>query len=141
MADTINVLSTSWDDANSALPLINRIAADTVIAAGFLAATETTGGIEGSAGQDSGDYNGGLENFVRLHEDWAGVTLGYLGSFVSLNTPQHVDGALVVGSPQFGPPTRNWNFDADFEDATLLPPLTPKFVYLKQELFVRDFEM
>ena len=29
----------------------------------------------------------------------------------------------------------------DFEDALLLPPLSPQFVYVKQDLFVRQFEL
>ena len=78
---------------------------------------------------------------MRLHEDWTGVTLTYRGSFVSLDTPRYVDGARTYGAPYYKSPVRDWNFDLDFEDALLMPPLSPVFVYLRQELFVRRFEL
>ena len=141
LADSLNVLSNNWSDANSALPLVNRTATATTMQAAFLAGTDSTGGAEGVAGQDAGDYNGGLENFMRLHEDWSGVTLTYLGSFVSLDVPGHVDGLWAYGDPYYTEPTLDWSFDWDFEDALLVPPLSPRFIYLKQELFVRRFEL
>jgi hypothetical protein len=57
------VLSNNWSDANSTLDLSARVASDTTINAASLSATDTTGGIEGTAGQDPGNYNGGLENY------------------------------------------------------------------------------
>lgn len=45
------------------------------------------------------------------------------------------------GGMQYKAPGRAWKYDTDFNDASLLPPLTPRFVYLKQELFVRKFEL
>ena len=79
---------------------------------------------------------------MRLHENWNGaVTLTYRGSFVSLFRPQHVAGAWVLGSPYYTAPIRDWNYDAAlFEDPELMPPLTPRLVYLRQELFVRKFD-
>jgi hypothetical protein len=144
MADSLNVLSgayrNTWNDA--AATWANRNAADTTINAAFLAGTDTTGGPagEGTAGQDIGIYNGGLENYPRFHENWSGRTLTYRGSFVSLNRPLHVDGVWVYGNPQYTAPNRNWSYDTAFNDAANLPPLTPQFVYLRQELFVRQFE-
>jgi len=137
LADSLNVLSNNWSDANSATGLASRVATSTTIKAGFLAGTDTTGGIEGSAGQDLGQYSGGLENFARLHEDWSGVTLTYRGSFVSLNAPLHVDGAF--SSSSYGAPIRAFSYETDFDNPVNLPPLPPTFVYLKQEMFVRDF--
>jgi hypothetical protein len=143
LADSLNVLSNGWNDANSdpTLPFTGRAATATTINAAFLAGTDSTGGAEGAAGRDAGGYNGGLENFFRLHENWTGVTLTYRGSFVSLDTPRHVDGARIYGPPYYTSPARDWNFDLDFEDALLMPPLSPVFVYLRQELFVRRFEL
>ena len=86
-------------------------------------------------------FNGGLLHFPRLHEHWSGRTLLYRGSFVSLSPPQHVDGALDLSGGQFSNPNRDWDYDTDFEDALLLPPLPPRFIYLRQELFVRHFEL
>jgi hypothetical protein len=52
-----------------------------------------------------------------------------------------VNGAWHYGSPQYTAPNRDWGYDTDFNSAENLPPLSPRFVYLKQELFVREFEM
>ena len=58
---------------------------------------------------------------------------------MSLSTPKHVKGAWVYGTPQYNAPTRNWDYDTDFNDGDKLPPLSPRFVYLRQELFVREY--
>jgi hypothetical protein len=137
MADSLNVLSSGWNDANASAGLGSRIAASTTINSAFLAGTDTTGGVEGVGGQ-SGAYNGGLENYPRFHEDWSGRVMTYRGSFVSLGRPRRVNGAW--GSQSYSPPNRDWNYDTSFNNAANLPPITPRFVYLKQELFVRDFE-
>jgi hypothetical protein len=141
LADSMNVLSNNWNDANSGLALGSRAATTTTINAGILAGSDTTGGIEGAAGQDLGQFNGGFLNLVRLHEDWTGDTLNYLGSFVSLDEPIHVNGAWSHGV-YYTNPTWNWSFDDDiFVDPLTFPPLSPVFAYLKQELFVRQFEL
>ena len=139
LADSLNILSNDWDDSNSAGDLTGRIAGDTTINAAFLAGTDSTGGADGVAAQDSGNYNGGLENFPHFHENWSGRDLVYRGSFVSLNTPRHVDGSW--GSQSYSPPNRDWDFDVDLRDPANLPPISPRFVYLRQELFVREFEL
>jgi hypothetical protein len=139
IADSINVLSNNWNDANSTLALSSRPATSTSVWAAMLAGTDATGGAEGTDGQDNGDYNGGLENFARLHENWTGDTLTIQGSLVSLDEPIHVDGAWAYGGTQYTAPTRVLMFDEDLRDPALQPPLTPQFVYLRQELFVRQF--
>ena len=140
MADSINVLSNAWNDANctssGACGIGGRVASNTTINSAVLAATDVTGGVEGSAGQ-GGAYNGGLENYPRFHENWSGRVLVYRGSFVSLGVPRHVHGAWSAQS--YNPPNRDWNYDTSFNNAANLPPITPRFVYLRQELFVRDF--
>ena len=141
MGDVINVLSNNWTDAKSTLALASRAPTATTVNAAFYAGTDTTGGSEGAAGRSAGQYNGGLESFMRLHENWNGtVTLSYRGSLVSFFRPSHVAGAWVLGSPCYTAPIRDWDYDNSlFEDPTLLPPLTPNLVYLRQELFVRNF--
>ncbi len=96
---------------------------------------------------------------MRFHEDWQGaerygssVYYNYSGSLVSLSTPLHVNGAFKLGSqdtpsvtpaqdlsPVYRPPTRQWQYDQQFNQAANLPPLTPRFVYIKQENFTRRF--
>jgi len=141
LSDSFNVLSVNWNlnDSTSTQGVNNRVAANTTINAALLTGTDSTGNQEGAGGQ-GGAYNGGLENYPRLHENWDGRALNYRGSFVSLNTPIRVNGNWQYGNPQYTAPIRNWDYDTDFNDASNLPPLSPRFVYLRQELFVRDFE-
>jgi hypothetical protein len=141
LADSINVLSNNWklDDytAYSGTPSCSaQVGADTRVNSAFLAGTDTTGRSEGSAGQTS-PYNGGIENYPRFHENWSGKTLFYRGSFVSLSKTRRVTGAW--GSSCYSPPGRDWDYDTDFNNAANLPPLSPRFVYLRQERFTRDF--
>jgi len=66
----------------------------------------------GESGQDGGHYNGGLEGFLRLHENWNGtVALTYGGSFVSLFAPRHVQGAFTYGAPCFTGPVPDWAYE------------------------------
>lgn len=139
MADSFNVLSNAWDDSKDTLNVDSRVASNTRIYSAVLAGTDTTGGVEGIGGQ-GGAYNGGLENYPRFHEKWTSKTLTYYGSFVSLGNSRHVNGGWVYGNPQYKAPIRDWHYDTDFNDAANLPPITPRFVYLRQELFVRDYE-
>ncbi len=140
LADSLNVLSNAWyDGSNTGSSGGPPPAADTTINAAFLSGTDTTGDIEGPVGQDKALYNGGLENYPRFHENWTGDTLKYRGSFVSLNQPRHVDG--LWDDQEYNPPIRDWGYDTDFNDASKLPPLSPRFVYVVQDLFLRDFEL
>jgi hypothetical protein len=144
LADTVNILSNAWADSNSysggaPRALSYRIATDTTVNSAFLAGTDTTGGVEGGGGQ-GGAYNGGLENYPRFHEDWTGRTFTYRGSFVSLNRPRHQNGVWVYGGNYYTAPNRVWSYETAYNNAANLPPITPRFVYLRQELFVRDFE-
>jgi hypothetical protein len=136
MADSLNVLSNQCVDNNNLLNCgvsgSQPSGLSTTIYSAFLAGVDIT---------SSGDYNGGLENYPRFHENWGGSggnRLFYRGSFVGLNTPQHVSGRW--GSQVYTPPARRWAYDSKFDDVQNLPPLAPRFVYLKQELFVRDFK-
>jgi len=148
LADTYNALSEAWHsgviadpayDARSDMNLNpNRIAQDTNVNAAILAGTDTTGGVEGTGGWGGG-YNGGLENYPRFHERWSGITFRYRGSFVSLDQPRHANGSWGGGNV-YNPPVRDWDYDTRFNTASNLPPLAPRFVYLRQELFVRDFD-
>ncbi len=163
LSDSLNVLSRNWQDdpgtanagsgcpgsgnncsansgtGNGNVATNNRVATATTLYAAVMSGTDSTGGIEGVGGQ-GGAYNGGLENYPRFHEYWTNINFTYLGSFVSLNTPRHVNGAWIYGGRYYTAPNRFWDYDTRFNDAANLPPLTPRFVYLRQELFVRDFE-
>jgi hypothetical protein len=139
LGDSFNVLSNSWNDGASAGGIGGRVASDTTINAALLAGTDTTAGVEGLAGQDSGEYNGGLENYPRFHEDWSGKTFTYRGSLVSLDRPLHVAGPW--GDQSYSPPHRDWDYDTSFNDASGLPPLSPRFIHVVQGRFAREFEL
>ena len=139
IADTVNILSNAWDnDADSALGLEARVPTPTTVNAAFLAGTDTTGSTDGEDGQ-GGAYSGGLENYPRFHERWSGKVFTYRGSFVSLGEPRRANGPWRIGNV-YTPPGRDWNYDVRFNQAQNLPPLSPRFVYLVQERFIRDFE-
>lgn len=141
LSDTFQVLSNAWptNDYASSVALTNRNASHTTVNSAVLSGTDTTGNIEGTGGQNLNLYNGGLENYPRFLEDWSGgITFTYRGSFVSLSKPSKSSG-LWGASGVYEPPNRVWDYDATFNSAEKLPPLAPRFVYLRQELFVRDF--
>lgn len=65
---------------------------------------------------------------------------------VTLGSPRRVNGPFC-GSQSinsscniYTPPTRNWDYDTDYDNAANLPPLTPQAVYLEQEFFQREFD-
>ncbi len=129
ISDSMNILSSSWSDAAGGSGSRPNATSTTVNAA-FLSGTDVSDGT-------SGDYSGGLENYPRFHENWSGDTFTYRGSFVSLGKPLHADGRWT--SQVYSPPNRDFDYDTDFNDVANLPPLTPRFVYLKQLLFARQF--
>lgn len=110
----------------------------TTINAAFLSGVDTT---------TATDSSGGLNNYPRLHENWSsGFTnpakFIYRGSMVSLGQPRKVNGKFGnvgdVWNVYFAP-NRDWAYDTDFDNAANLPPLSPRFVYLRQERFSRDY--
>ncbi|MBB6098245.1 hypothetical protein HNR42_001670 [Deinobacterium chartae] len=134
LADSINVLSNAWaqgpaQDATRAYSRSGPAAQDTEVNAAFLAGTDISQG---------SNYSGGLENYPRFHENWGGKTLFYSGSFVSLGTANHVNG--IWRDQRYDAPLRAWDYDRRFDNPKLLPPLAPQFVYLRQELFARQYE-
>jgi hypothetical protein len=113
-------------------------------------------------------YSGGLENYPRFHETWSGSRFWYEGSFVAIDTPKHTcftynAGLTPLDDPQFScrtyaegglwlqgywrmqeiygysPPPRRWFYDVSFNDAANLPPLSPRFVTLRQRFFTEEF--
>ena len=135
LADSINVLSNSWSDLNknttTSISNANLKATNTTINAAFLAGIVPTNGA---------DYSGGLENYPRLHEDWGGVTLTYSGSFANLGASRYGTAKWPgTGGNYYQAATRNWSFDTNFENADKLPPLAPRFIYLRQQYFARNY--
>ncbi|MFC1703355.1 hypothetical protein ACFL1E_01035 [Candidatus Omnitrophota bacterium] len=119
ICDALNLLSNNWDpdDTESTSSLNNRMADETTFNTVFVAGIDTTTpGVQ---------YNGGLENYPRMHENWSGINLNIKGSFVALWNSAIATGEWVYGNPQYTAPRRNWQYNTDLNDTSKLPPFTP----------------
>jgi len=110
ICDSVNILSNQW--AQGTTP-----STDVTVNTAFIAGVDTTA---------SGNYNGGLENYPRLLEDWSKVTLNITGSFVEMWNTQIAHGAWKTGG--YSPPkNRNWSYNTNFTSGSM-PPFTPRAV-------------
>jgi hypothetical protein len=118
LGDAITILSANWsDDYNSGTSLSSRNPISTCLNAATL---------EGIVPSDGSHYSGGVENFLRLLENWSGsTTLTYNGSIVVMFPSQFATEPWGK-SNVYGVPTRRWGFDTNFSDQDHLPPLTPQ---------------
>ena len=122
MADALTLLSSSWSDSyNSSTSLGSR---------GVSASTTTLNAatMEGIVPSAGTNYSGGVENFVRLLEDWGSGshTIAYNGSIVVMFPSQFATGSWgPVGTSYYSVPVRAWGFDVNFTNQNALPPLTP----------------
>jgi hypothetical protein len=168
MADTISVLSNQCTSTGgntdplqvplgqincgvpSSIPL-NDVSGSTAVNAAFLSNTDrSVGNCAPTAGSSpvtyscdtSGYNNGGLNNYMRMLENWGGSSghyFNYSGSFVSLGTPIEYSGGYLPGGTYYNIPSRNFNFDNNFTMFSRLPPMTPSARYLQQQVFKRTF--
>lgn len=129
IADSLNLLSNNWNDTNSTKVLSSRPATQTTFNCAFVAGIDTT---------TSGNYNGGLENYPRLHEGWSGINLNIVGSFVALWNSQIADGSWTYGSPYYTAPRRNWQYNTNFNNPANLPPFTPMAVEIRRVAWWKD---
>ena len=109
ISDSVNILSNSWKDKTTSSM---TTASDTTVNTVFITGnTETT----------SGSYNGGLENFPRLLENWSGKKLNITGGFMQLFRSKYAIGKWSYGS-YYKAPQRNWSSEDRFESLMDLPP-------------------
>jgi hypothetical protein len=137
LADSVTLLSNNWNDRqsfvhphdlNSAGAGDGRVAATSwyrlaVIAGKGIAFPRPA---VGAPPQDYGT-DGGAHNFLRYLENWGGQQLNYRGSIASLFYNRQATGTYKCCTDVYSPPTRGYNFDADFLTPALLPPRTPMF--------------
>jgi hypothetical protein len=117
MADAVTVVSSNWTTGNynSKASSSQRPATNTTINAAL---------VSGIVPSDATSYSGGVENYIRLLEDWSGgKRLTYYGSMVNVYNSQQST-AHWQGS-YYSPANRNWYFDTNFLDPNKLPPGTP----------------
>lgn len=123
-SDAVTILSNNWTsttDTNSIShqgDLSYRVANNTTVNAAIMTGNVPT--VDPTTGTQ---YSGGLENFLRLLEDWSNDTLTYGGSLTCLWQSQRAIGKWVNGSPVYAAPTRNWSYNMDPNN---LPPGTPR---------------
>jgi hypothetical protein len=121
MGDAITILSSNWVDNGSAYTnggSGSRNTVNTTInAACFegIVPSITTGGTK--------HYSGGLENFLRLLENW-NSTLCYNGSIVVMFPSIYATN--YWGTGYYSVPTRQWGFDANFTSINKMPPCAPQ---------------
>jgi hypothetical protein len=120
ITDAVNVLSNSWNDANSYAGTSSRVASNTTLNTAVLAGIVPTAPVGGD-----GSYSGGAENFPRFLEDWSHAILTYYGSMVELYQSQQSTGEWGKANV-YVPPTRHWYFDTNFK---VRPPPGSLMVY------------
>ena len=126
IADAVTLLSTAWTDWNSLdLPHAPAAAATTyfrfAVAAGTSLSYAQPGGTPSRFGTD-----GGVQNLMRLLEDWTGETLYYRGALAPVWTSRQARGSYKCCTNVFVPPTTlAFEHDADLVDMAKQPPGAP----------------
>ena len=125
-ADAVSLLSDGWNDANSFWwpysPGNRPGAGGTTYRVAIIAGK----GVQFPQIGPTQDYgtDGGVHNFLRYLESWGG-TLYYEGSIVSFYYNEQGVGLYKCCAIVYSPPTRNYQFDTNFNTPALLPPNTP----------------
>lgn len=128
LADAITVLSSNWTNDWKQTNYTSRTtSADTVNAACLEGIVPSTGGQNCGGDGASARYSGGIENFLRLLENWSSVKLTYNGSILVMFPSQYATNSWQQPGAYYGVPARDWAFDTNFLIQSDLPPLTPKF--------------
>jgi hypothetical protein len=131
MGDAITILSGNWSDAyNASTSLSSRtVTSNITVNAACLEGIVVSTNISGKKW-----YSGGLENFLRLEEDWNSDSpqLWYNGSIVVMFPSIYATNFWVPPSqlsgyptPYYGVPTRKWGFDYNYLYAGKMPPCAP----------------
>jgi hypothetical protein len=130
MADAITMLSSNWpnDWYKNSPGYTARPAANTTVNAACLEGIVPSNGGQKNGGDGStAQYSGGIENFLRLLENWSGYTCTYNGSIMVMFPSQYATNVWQLPDNYYGIPSRNWAFDTNFLSKAGLPPLTPNF--------------
>jgi hypothetical protein len=146
----INTNTVNYDSARSPMTINAAFLANTSISKGNYHVGETIPAITDR------NYSGGVNNYIRLLEDWnvtdptnndLPLALNYSGSLVSLGAPLEYSGSYRSGGggedrtdlPYYNVPFRNFNYDTNFNKMESVPPLTPKASYIIQKNFSRVY--
>jgi hypothetical protein len=120
MADSITILSSGWNDGYTvSTPLSARMSQNTTVNAACL---------EGIVPSSGANYSGGVENFLRLLENWNASVLTYNGSIAVMFPSIYATNFWPGSGSVYTTPVRNWAFDTNFYSLQGLPPLTPNII-------------
>ncbi|HTV39959.1 MAG TPA: hypothetical protein VMF08_05255 [Candidatus Sulfotelmatobacter sp.] len=122
LADAITVLSSSWSDTTTS-KAPNSSSSDTVNAACLEGIVPSNSSVTST---DNANYSGGVENFLRLLENWSGNDVYYNGSIVVMFPSQYATNRWLQTGNYYDAATREWSFDTNFETEAGLPPFTPQ---------------
>jgi hypothetical protein len=124
LADAITILGPNFSDSSGSMD--PNVGANVTVNAAMLdGIVESDPTKTGNVGMN-GDYSGGVENFLRLLENWGNNTLTYNGSIVVLFPSQYATNCWRQTGHYYSAPTRHWAFDYNFQNPNLIPPLTPQ---------------
>jgi hypothetical protein len=149
VADSVTILSNSWNDAQSfAAPYDQdeRRASETTLRFAMISGDPIPSkSAHPHQGGISPRMSGGVHNFKRYLERWTdpnntsafAVRLNYSGSLINLFNSHNNNGSFKCCSTVYNPPIRNWVFDNTFLDPSRLPPGTPFFQYIQITGFER----
>ena len=116
IGDAVTLLSSNFTD-NASGGTENPAPNQTII-------TLNAACFEGIVPSNTNYYSGGLENFLRLLENWGSSrTVVYNGSIVVMFPSVYATGHW--GGAYYGAPNRAWGFDTTFTQPSGLPPLCP----------------
>ena len=104
-ADAVNILSNNWNDWNSDLSRSQRLATNTTVNAVIVA---------GNVPTTAASYSGGIENFVRFHEDWGDDYFTVYGSLALLYASNKA--VRPWSAADYNPPNRRWFYDGQLRD-------------------------
>jgi hypothetical protein len=115
-SDSITFLSPAWVDGNGPKSLAYRPAEDMTVNAAIITGIVPTG---------SGDYSGGVENAIRVLENWSGKSITFNGALAVLFHSARANSPWG-GADVYSPPTRKFSYDWKFSQLSTLPPGTPE---------------
>ncbi|MDB6122472.1 MAG: hypothetical protein JWQ71_1465 [Pedosphaera sp.] len=123
ICDALTLLSPSWSDTKCTNGLSARIASKMTLNAAIIA------GCVYSTGPGATTYSGGVNNLPRLLEDWSpggvGIVLTLNTSIVNLYNSTAVTHQFQNPGAYYKAPSRDFNFDQNFNFPDKLPPGTP----------------
>ncbi len=133
MADTVTVLSSSWNDINSLTEPYDVDGRPRATHSYYrVAIISGKGPIFAKPGDVSGGStfgtDGGAHSFLRMLEGGGSTTVHYRGSMATFFYNRQALGPFkCCGGIVYGVPVRDYTFDSDFLNPALLPPNTPMF--------------